>query len=310
MLYTHISLLSLLTALTGNEINAFACEKQQGIEYLGDFSKFVTMPWPFGSAYNKYGGLSSALPHSRHMRSVRYGLCFPRTRTMRFAAVVVAFTWLLTGVLAVKRQDFKTCAQSGFCRRLRDLPTSESTSPYSIDRGTASWDASTGVWRAAIASSIWPEVSFELQVSVTEAGLARVRVDELAGLRQRYNETGAWALLQEPKVSKNVAVKAEQDAAVLSWEVNGSSRQAKVTFSPLKVELLRDGQVHVAFNEQNLFHMEHFRVKKVGEEVQDTPLTIVDGALNQKREEFKPFMSEDGAWEETFGGKTDSKPKG
>lgn len=225
--------------------------------------------------------------------------------------LAVLLIFLAPSINAVKRGDFKTCAQSGFCRRLRDLPTSSSSSPYSIAPESALFDSATGLFTAEINSAIWPEAHFGLSIGVTARdGLARLRVDEIAGLRQRYNETSRWALLAEPALATKVQFSKKGNQGQLTWSHASHTQQAKVSFSPLKIEFLRDGETHVTFNEQNLFHMEHFRVKKVGVETQDPPDLVVDDKLKQERKKWEPFMSEDGAWEENFNGHHDSKPKG
>jgi alpha 1,3-glucosidase len=240
----------------------------------------------------------------------------------RLGVCLLLWGSLLAPASAVKRNEFKTCAQSGFCRRLRDLPTSNgqsssSKSLYGIAVDTAHYDAATGLFTANIDSAIYPEATLQLSIGVTAEGLARIKVDEVNGLRQRYNETAKWTLLEEPRISRTTIFTTDNQgsSATLSWsndQPSGtrSTRQARITFSPLKLEFLRDGEVHVSFNEQNLFHMEHFRVKKIGDEPQDPPDVVIDEAVTQARSTFEPFMSEDGAWEETFNGFTDSKPKG
>ena len=234
-----------------------------------------------------------------------------------------------TCVSGVKRNDFKTCAQSGFCRRLRDLPASSGSSPYHVDPASAVFDATSGLFTAELASQIWPEARFSLTLGVTaapNAGLPRLKIDELNGLRQRYNETARWALQSEPgyaTAAEGVAFTqgAAGTDATLSWSYTSSGgshakhqQQARVTFSPFKVEFLRDGEIHVSFNEQNLFHMEHFRIKEIGggaaDSSQEQPEGTVDTALQQARAAFEPFLNDDGAWEETFNGHKDSKPKG
>lgn len=233
--------------------------------------------------------------------------------------LLLLFSSLLEPASAVKRGDFKTCSQSGFCRRLRDLPATSGktgSSPYSIDVDSAHFDAATGLFTARLNSAIYPEAHFQLSIGVTAEGLARTKVDEINGLRQRYNETTKWTFVEEPLLSTSTSFSADSkgEGATLTWHVTSparkSTRQAQIQFNPLKLEFLRDGEVHVSFNEQNLFHMEHFRVKKVGDEPQDPPDVVIDEAVVEARKRFEPFMSEDGAWEETFGGHTDSKPKG
>jgi alpha 1,3-glucosidase len=237
---------------------------------------------------------------------------------MRSSSPLLCWTWLAfvffafaPSTNAVKRGDFKTCAQSGFCRRLRDLPTSATSSPYSIKPESASFDKSSGLFTAEITSAIWPEAHFGLSIGITARdGLARLRVDEIGGLRQRYNETSRWALLAEPSFATDVEYSKKGSQGTLSWTHASHTQQARFSFSPLKIEFIRDGDTHIIFNEENLFHMEHFRVKKVGTDAQDPPDVEIDEQVKQSRQAFEPFMSEDGAWEETFNGHPDSKPKG
>lgn len=247
---------------------------------------------------------------------------YPTARMMQGLGVLLLllFSSLLEPAAAVKRGDFKTCAQSGFCRRLRDLPATSgksSTSPYSIDVDSAHFEKFTGLFTAKVNSAIYPEAHFQLSIGVTAEGLARIKVDEINGLRQRYNETTKWTFVQEPSYLTSTSFSADNQGkdATLSWQAvtpagAKSTRQARITFQPLKLEFLRDSEVHVSFNEQNLFHMEHFRVKKVGDEPQDPPDVVIDETISEARKRFEPFMSEDGGWEETFGGHTDTKPKG
>lgn len=276
-------------------------------------------PLPTGLLRNRI-----CLPLNRHCRLAFHFVAINQSiATMLQKLGLVAlllFSSLLGPASAVKRGDFKTCSQSGFCRRLRDLPVTTgrtSSSPYAIDVDSAHYESATGLFSARINSAIYPEAHFQLSIGVTAEGLARIKVDEVNGLRQRYNETAKWTLLQEPSLSTSTAFDADSNGkgATLTWHVatpsgTKSTRQARITFSPLKLEFIRDGEVHVSFNEQNLFHMEHFRVKRVGDEPQDPPDIVIDEAISTARKQFEPFMSEDGAWEESFGGHTDSKPKG
>lgn len=89
-----------------------------------------------------------------------------------------------------------------------------------------------------------------------------------------------------------------------------SKLKAIVKHSPLVIEFIRDDQVQVRLNGNGLMSMEHWRPKiekkesetKEGEEQQES------GAPAE------PAIEEDDQegtwWEESFGGNTDSKPKG
>ncbi|KAH8922813.1 glycoside hydrolase family 31 protein [Atractiella rhizophila] len=245
--------------------------------------------------------------------------------------------------LAVKRGDFKTCDQSGFCRRNRGLSTrasehsTEWRSPYFVQ----TVDSSSGTWKGEVKNALFPEVKYELEIRVLRDGTVRVLLDEKDGLKQRYNETSRWALVEEPLLMLEGGVQfGEKENESKIWF--GRHSMVRVQHNPLKVEFFRDGQPHVVLNEGGLFNMEHFRVKSqnAAEEVEEKEEqeegtgegvgVKVKGFVNQNEEkekvvlqkpqkinvpgsvDYPHFLPEDenGMWEESFGGKTDSKPKG
>ncbi len=111
-----------------------------------------------------------------------------------------------------------------------------------------------------VKSSIYPEVKFKLDLQVLQDGVVRVRMDEVDGLRQRYNEASSWALISEPSVSKQVQwTVAKSDVRA----VYGTKKDISVVveFNPLKITLLRGGKEEIVLNGDGLLHMEHFRNK-------------------------------------------------
>jgi hypothetical protein len=142
-------------------------------------------------------------------------------------------------------------------------------------------------------------------------------MDEVDGLRKRYNEAASWALIAEPEISQNIhwTVGKKDVRAVYGPK---KDIEVVVSFEPLKVVLLRKGKEQVVLNGQGLLHLEHFRTKGGSEEImpEDVPeegLDVEDEA--QKVVKMNPAAwfegdSEDDWWEETFSSWTDSKPKG
>ncbi|KAH9944606.1 alpha-glucosidase [Amylocystis lapponica] len=216
--------------------------------------------------------------------------------------------------LAVKTQDFKTCEQAAFCRRGRALSSraQEATSwrsPYSVDSSTIAISPQWASFTAAVKSALYPQVKFGLDVRVHDDGVVRVRMDEVDGLRKRYDEAASWALIAEPGISRDIKWKiGEHDVRA----VYGPKQdfEVVVTFEPLKVVLLRNGKEQVALNGEGLLHMEHFRTK---ESIEQTP--PAEGDDEQVVMQVNPRAwfegeTEDGFWEEKFGSWTDAKPKG
>lgn len=148
-------------------------------------------------------------------------------------------------------------------------------------------------------------------------GVVRVRMDEVDGLRKRYDEAASWALIAEPEISREIQwTVGKRDVRA----VYGPKKDIEVvvSFEPLKVVLLRKGKEQVVLNGKGLLHMEHFRAKgSSGEEKpKDTPGEGSDtGGEAQKVLEVRTAAwfegdTEDGWWDETFLQWTDTKPKG
>ena len=248
---------------------------------------------------------------------------------MRSWSLVSVLTLLAAGeTLAFKAHDFKTCSQSGFCRRGRALSArakeAKSTwvSPYSVEPASVSISANQGVFSAAVKSSLYPDINFSLEVRIQDDGVARVRMDEIGGLRKRYDEAASWALIAEPTISKDVKwTTGKKDTRA----VYGQKKDIEVVVQhqPLRISLLRNGKEQIVLNGEGLLHMEHYRNKveapTTTEEPEPEPL---EGEGSPKEPEGQTVLkvenprawfegdSEDALFEETFSSWTDSKPKG
>lgn len=113
---------------------------------------------------------------------------------------------------AVRYNDFKKCADSSFCRRLRRLSSYTSniknfSSPYSLPSSSSSlpsFDASTATLTSPIRSALYPDVQFEVSFTFHRDGTARVRMDQVGeryGGWKRYDEAGKWAYEREPVIA-------------------------------------------------------------------------------------------------------------
>ncbi|TCD66261.1 hypothetical protein EIP91_001590 [Steccherinum ochraceum] len=225
--------------------------------------------------------------------------------------------------LAVKSHDFKTCSQAGFCRRGRALSARAAQheswrSPYTVDADSLTISTDQASFIAGVKSSLYPNIKFGLEVRVHEDGVVRVKMDEVDGLRKRYDEAASWALIADPKISNNIKWKVgKKDARA----VYGAKKDVEVvvSFEPLKVTTFRNGKEQVVLNGRGLLHLEHFRTKEpaVAEipesEVPEEGLDVEDAQKVLKAAKPTAWFEgeeEDAYWEETFSSWTDSKPKG
>ncbi|CAA7260493.1 unnamed protein product [Cyclocybe aegerita] len=252
-------------------------------------------------------------------------------RTLHFLGVVALL--LVDQSSAFKAHDFKTCSQSGFCRRGRALSArakeakSSWVSPYSVDSSSVHISPDHAVFTATVKSSLYPEINFGLEVRIQDNGVARVRMDEVGGLRKRYDEAASWALIAEPVLSKTIKWTAgKKDIRAIYGDKKDI--EVVVAYEPLRVTLLRNGKEQIVLNGRGLLHMEHFRNKIEPPTAIEEPEPVegegaegekvegeVEGQAVLKAEPENPGAwfegkEEDALWEETFLQWTDSKPKG
>lgn len=223
---------------------------------------------------------------------------------------------LIRLVSAVKHHDFKRCDQSGFCKRQHAYAESAdlASSPYKLDPNSIRTKAGevTGTIIKTLSDS--SKLNFPVKLVLLDSGSARLQIDEekrqkgdielrhgSKARKERYNEAGNWALtgagLQSQKLQK--FDKGDKSVTV-SWG-SKSEFSAILNFSPFSVRFLRGGKEQAVLNERGLFNFEHWR-PKIEKSVAD------EGKDGDKKDE--PAEDESTWWEETFGGNTDSKPKG
>jgi alpha 1,3-glucosidase len=221
---------------------------------------------------------------------------------------------LFPAALAFKASDFKTCSQSGFCRRGRDLAArahesgTSWNSPYSIEPSSLSLAPHQAAFTADVKSSIYPSVKFSLDVRIHEDGAVRIRMDEVDGLRKRYDQAAQWALVHEPSIHHDIRWTVGKTNAKA---VYGPKKDVEIVvdFHPLKITLFKGGKEQIVLNGRGLLHMEHFRTQEVSqpeehiEAGEQTTLQINSAAWFEGD-------SQDAWWEETFSSWTDTKPKG
>ena len=226
----------------------------------------------------------------------------------------------------VKHGDFKRCDQSGFCKRNRDFADfaaaqgSSWVSPYRIDIPSIKLrDDSISATILKDVDGANEPVRLPLSISFLRSGAARVEVDEEKRRKgdielrhgskvrkERYNEAEKWAIVGGLDSGKCSIVESVNDKVVVKYGPE-ESYQAHIFANPFRIDFIRDGAVHVQFNGKGLMNVEHWRpkIEKKTEELKEG-------------EEAKPPVEATGEnqvdesswWEESFGGNTDSKPRG
>lgn len=220
----------------------------------------------------------------------------------------------------MKHHDFKRCDQSGFCARnraLADQMTSlgkPDTSPYIVDSGSLKIKNGqvTGMVHKTTLSG--DRLNLPLTISLLDGGKARITIDEekrqkgdielrhnSVARKERYNEASAWALtgagLQAQKTAK---LDTNKEKSEVTWGENGSYKLV-LTHKPFGAAFFSGDEKQVELNGRGFMNVEHWRPKV------DKP----KGDENEtEAKDVQTQEDESTWWEETFGGNTDSKPKG
>ncbi|KAI6865419.1 putative alpha glucosidase II, alpha subunit, partial [Hortaea werneckii] len=240
--------------------------------------------------------------------------------------LIVALCSIITPAVSVKHENFKTCDQSGFCKRNRayaDTALSDSKweSPYILDQGTVKFDQGilTGMVNKKVINSD-EIVRLPLTVAFYESGTARVSIDEERRQRgeielrhnskakkQRYNEAEKWAIVGGTTVSKGAATSKDTEAGTTKVVYGpGSKFEAIIRHAPFGVDFKRDGETQIRFNDRGLMNVEHWRkqVEKPKEEKKEGEEAVAAESDKEMAEDESTW------WDESFGGATDTKPRG
>ncbi|KAH7152059.1 family 31 glycoside hydrolase [Dactylonectria estremocensis] len=223
-----------------------------------------------------------------------------------------ALVCLLQPAAAVKENDFKKCNQAGFCKRNRayaDDAASQSSnwkSPYHLrlDSGPLK-DGQLQATVIKVINKSGDTVRLPLTISFLQSGTARVTMDEEKRQqkdivlrddspvrKERYNEVEKLVIVGGLELDKEAQVSLQDDTQLSVKYGPESKHEAVIKFSPFEIDFKRDGTSQVKFNDRGLLNMEHWRPKVENKEGEDAA------------------EDESTWWDESFGGNTDSKPRG
>ena len=217
----------------------------------------------------------------------------------------------------VKHDNFKTCEQSGFCKRNRAYADNVATlgntwaSPYTLDPNSVRIGHGyvTGTVLKSLKSG-GQAVQLPVKVAFLESGVARVTIDELKrqqkdielrhgsqARKERYNEAAAWALVTYGEPDNSFSSESRQEETIVRYGPKQRYR-AVIRHNPFSIDFFRDDELHIKLNGKGLMNIEHWRPRVENVEQKEGEKRIPEGE------------DESTWWEETFGGNTDSKPRG
>ncbi|XP_038066335.1 neutral alpha-glucosidase AB-like isoform X2 [Patiria miniata] len=197
--------------------------------------------------------------------------------------------YLLVGIAlvsAVDRNNFKTCSQSSFCKRNRDLDSGNS--PYEALMGTLL--ISDDLVQLAVLNSA-TGIRLQLELHGLDQSTVRLRIKDPVNRRYEVPD------VVQPNLQKSrwtVVQSSGSFEATLASDVT-----VRLTAKPLRLDVLQNGYIIISVNSRGLMNYEQQREKKSPK----SPEEEGEEAVDEEPEE-------PGMWEETFKTHKDSKPKG
>ena len=146
-----------------------------------------------------------------------------------------------------------------------------------------------------------------LTVTFLSSGLARLTLDEerrrkgdielrhdSKARKERYNGSPEWAIVGGLDVDASAQLSDQKEQGVTVVKYGKDKRNtAIIQHEPFSIAFERDDETHILFNDRGLLNVEHWRPK-----------------IEQGDGEKTDGEDQSTWWEESFGGNTDSKPKG
>jgi alpha 1,3-glucosidase len=204
--------------------------------------------------------------------------------------------------LGVHRENFRTCEQSGFCKRQRNYQPGSSS--YVVQPSTLRLSKTSLMVDVVNTKN---NVRFLLQGYGLVNSIFRVKLVEAEPIRERYEIPVGISLFAEP-VEEELKYHGEKDGKLIF--TLGENKMV-VNIAPLRLDFFIDHEPVLSLNAQGLLKFEHTRKKQeTKQENEERPSDVEDDGKQDGEEEKSEEENEPDMWEETFKGFTDSKPNG
>uniref|UniRef100_A0A8C1ETP2 Neutral alpha-glucosidase AB n=1 Tax=Cyprinus carpio carpio TaxID=630221 RepID=A0A8C1ETP2_CYPCA len=226
---------------------------------------------------------------------------------------------------AVDRSNFKTCDQSAFCKRQRELKPGQS--PYRALLDTLELSNSRLSLQLINDNN---KVRLLLELYRLQGNMTRVKINELKPLKPRYEVPDV--LLSDPITEALSVVAQDENSLVVS--LGGKDQRLILSAQPFRLDIVEGSQVVMSLNSRGLLAFEHLRTRKdtsISHKISSTVGSMWDSLksmfsskseseqapgqenVEQQTDEDGQIKEDDdkpGMWEETFKSHTDSKPNG
>ncbi|RXN30613.1 neutral alpha-glucosidase AB-like isoform X1 [Labeo rohita] len=172
---------------------------------------------------------------------------------MPYKDLVPLIVLLFVSAQAVDRSNFKTCDQSAFCKRQRELKPGQS--PYRALLDTLELSDSRLTLQLMNDNN---KVRLLLELYRLQGNMTRVKINELKPIKPRYEVPDV--LISDPITEALSVVAQDENSLVLS--LGGKDQRLIVSAQPFRLDIVEGPQVLMSLNSRGLLAFEHLRARK------------------------------------------------
>lgn len=237
------------------------------------------------------------------------GYSSSRTKIL-FCSIFFLF-FLFHSVQSVDKSKFKTCSQSNFCKRNRNLNPQD----FFYEINSTSIKVSPSTIEATLYSIKHPGKPLSFRLQSIENGIIQIKIDEKNS--KRYQ--GPKEVLVPFNLSnfEKEPIIGPSNMIIFFGDVT-LNQKVEVQFTPFRVDFYVDKETLImSLNEKNMFNLEFIRSKAEDEIPHQIPMsdaskpdTWIDEEDGFWEPPLVPNPAVEGRWEETYGTHKDSKKNG
>ncbi|XP_004521723.1 neutral alpha-glucosidase AB isoform X2 [Ceratitis capitata] len=205
-------------------------------------------------------------------------------------AIFLLILCIFEYAVAVDQTNFKTCDQSSFCRRCRNVKPDNTK--FALVPGTLN------IYSDSITADLQHKDNkhlFSLKLEGIEKGdTFRLLIDEKTPLKPRYRVVDSLKEIPKPG-----SIKVQEGQGELT--ITSGSNKAVVVADPFRIDFYQNNVLTVSVNAKGLMTFEHLRPK---------PQELGTDSPDANEVKSSDEITDPGAWEENFKSHHDSKPYG
>lgn len=171
-----------------------------------------------------------------------------------------AYLFFVPYIFTLKKENFRTCKDSSFCRRNRKLASEDRSSQFSLLANTLQYDADNKRIIGTLGHREKP-VELQMEISAFNGGHFRVRVTEPKSIKPRYDAVKDIIIEKLPELDQEIKWESSGDEVKITWK-ESNSVDIRIFTPSFRVEVWQDGDAIAVLNQHGWMNWEEYRTKE------------------------------------------------